>query len=205
MLCNASRLKRDGFAQREIATALAMSEGIVEKHVALGSRRCARLRSEDAFVVPSVLDSDAIGTVRRVDCHCNVPVPCSPGELRYNESLGGGAMMDLGCYPAHRARNVVGEEPNVISANADWHESGVDTAMEAEVEFARGATANVSCSMSENLSDRLDAGLTVPGEKGTLAVDNPLAPHIGHKLTLETDPGVVSEKLGSESTYYYQL
>ncbi|MDJ0749460.1 MAG: Gfo/Idh/MocA family oxidoreductase [Woeseiaceae bacterium] len=155
--------------------------------------------------VMELLDSGAIGTVLSMSSHFNVPIPSEPGELRYDKRLGGGAMMDLGCYPVHWVRNAAAEEPDVVSANADWHESGVDVAMEAELQFPLGATASVSCSMSENLPDKLDANLTVTGEEGTLAVDNPLAPHIGHELTLETDRGVVSEQFGSESTYHYQL
>ena len=155
--------------------------------------------------VVELLDSGAIGAVQRVACHFNVPIPFERTELRYNRSLGGGAMMDLGCYPIHWARSVVGEQPRVISANADWHESGVDIAMEAELEFPRGATANVSCSMSESLPDRLDAGLIVQGEKGTLVVENPLAPHVGHKLTLNTDRGAVSEQFDNTPTYHYQM
>ena len=38
-----------GFTQREIATELGISESTVEKHVALGSRRCARYMSQDAY------------------------------------------------------------------------------------------------------------------------------------------------------------
>ena len=41
-----------GFSQREIATELGISESTVEKHVALGSRRCARYMSEDVSAAP---------------------------------------------------------------------------------------------------------------------------------------------------------
>ena len=44
-----------GFSQREIATELGISESTVEKHVALGSRRCARYMSEDAIAAPQAL------------------------------------------------------------------------------------------------------------------------------------------------------
>ncbi|MGI9247736.1 MAG: RNA polymerase sigma factor [Woeseiaceae bacterium] len=44
-----------GYSQREIATELGISESTVEKHVALGSRRCARYMSEDAFAGPQAL------------------------------------------------------------------------------------------------------------------------------------------------------
>ena len=155
--------------------------------------------------VVSLLEAGAIGDVERVDCHFNVPVPYSPTELRYRRDLGGGAMMDLGCYPVHWARSLTGGRPEVIAASAEWHGSGVDIAMSAELVFPNGVRALLACSMSEHLPDRLDAGLKVTGSKGVLVVENPLAPHIGHKLTLDAGGDFSSETLDGQSTYYHQL
>lgn len=44
-----------GYSQREIAAELGISESTVEKHVALGSRRCAEYMSQDALPVPKAL------------------------------------------------------------------------------------------------------------------------------------------------------
>jgi predicted dehydrogenase len=41
----------------------------------------------------------------------NAICPIRPGELRYIEELGGGALMDLGCYCLHWIRTVAGDEP----------------------------------------------------------------------------------------------
>lgn len=155
--------------------------------------------------VLKLLDSGAIGTLREIKCHFNVPVVFSVAELRYNKHLGGGAMMDLGCYPVHWARTLTGEEPKVVSVNAEWHESGVDTAMGAELVFPSGIVANIRCSMSEKLPDRIDAYLKVIGEKGSLAAENPLAPQMGHELILESDGHDVSETFDRSTTYLYQL
>ena len=153
----------------------------------------------------SVLKAGTIGDLERVDCHFNVPVPYSPTELRYRKELGGGAMMDLGCYPVHWARTVAGGKPKVIAASAHWHETNVDVAMTAELEFPNGVSASLGCSMSEDLPDWLDAYLEVTGSNGVLTVENPLAPHIGHKLTLDVGGDCRSETLDGETTYYYQL
>ena len=59
--------------------------------------------------------------------------------------------------------------------------------------------------MHEQLREGLDAKLTVTGRKGVLSVDNPLAPHLGHKLTLDIDGESVSETRDGETTYLYQL
>ena len=155
--------------------------------------------------VLQIIESNAIGPVQRVDCDFNVPIPYRPGELRYEKKLGGGAMMDLGCYPVHWARSVIGGEPKVVAAATEQHESGVDVCTEAELEFPGGVSATVNCSMSESLPQKLDAELRVTGENGRLKVMNPLAPHIGHELILQTGSEHKLETVGGDTTYHHQL
>jgi predicted dehydrogenase len=45
----------------------------------------------------------------------------------------------------------------------------------------------------------------VTGETGRLIVDNPLAPHAGHALVVETAAGSRCEQVQGKSTYYHQL
>jgi hypothetical protein len=59
--------------------------------------------------------------------------------------------------------------------------------------------------MSDKLPEGLDAGLVVTGERGTMTVINPVAPHMGHELILETADGNNSEDVAGETTYAHQL
>ena len=155
--------------------------------------------------VIEIVKAGEIGEVERVDGHFNVPISYEPSEIRYSKHLGGGALMDLGCYPVHWARSVVDGRADVVAASADWHQSGVDVAMSAELRFPNGVAGFVRCSMHEQLREGLDAKLTVTGRQGVLSVDNPLAPHLGHKLTVDIDGESVSETRDGETTYHYQL
>jgi predicted dehydrogenase len=155
--------------------------------------------------VLELLDSGRIGAVREIDAHFNVAIVAAPGEIRYDPALGGGAMMDLGCYCMHWARSVMRAEPEVLSASADRHESGVDVAMRAVLAFPGGVQARLSSSMSEDLPEGLDAGLVITGEQGAIRVSNPLAPHHGNEIVLETADGTSSEEVAGDKTYAYQL
>ncbi len=155
--------------------------------------------------VLAVLDAGDIGAVRGIDAHFNVRIVAEPAEIRYNPALGGGAMMDLGCYCVHWARTVMGAEPEVLSAAAVLHETGVDVEMQAVLGFPSGVRARVSSSMSEDLPDTLDAGLIVEGEHGKMSVINPVAPHMGHELVVETPEGVTREEVAGDTTYHHQL
>ena len=155
--------------------------------------------------VLALVDAGRIGAVREIDAHFNVAIAAAPGEIRYDAELGGGAMMDLGCYCMHWARSIMGAEPEVLSASADRHESGVDVAMRAVLGFPGGVQARLSSSMSEDLPEGLDAGLVIRGEHGVIRVSNPLAPHHGNEIVLETNEGASSEEVAGDKTYAYQL
>ena len=86
-----------------------------------------------------------------------------------------------------------------------WHETGVDLSMEAQLEFPGGAIAKVFCSMDEHELDSSESAIVVNGSKGRMTVVNPLAPHAGNSLTLDTVDGRRSEEVPGQSTYYHQL
>ena len=72
-----------------------------------------------------------IGRIRHIEAVFNANLPDTPGELRYIEALGGGALMDLGCYCMHWIRTVAGDEPTVVKASARCATPGVDLDIEA--------------------------------------------------------------------------
>jgi glycerol kinase len=93
------------------------------------------------------LRAGAIGKIRHIEAVFNANLPDTPGELRYIEALGGGALMDLGCYCMHWIRTVAGDEPTIVSARARCGAPGVDLETEAELAFTSGPTATLKCSM----------------------------------------------------------
>lgn len=122
-----------------------------------------------------------LGRLQRVEGVFALP-DMADGDIRWDLSLGGGSLMDLGCYPVQWVRFVTGEEPTVVAAEATVGPPGVDAAMVAELVFPSGATGQIRSSMRGG-SER-EIGLTVTGERGRLEVLNPLAPQQGNQLVL---------------------
>ncbi len=153
----------------------------------------------------SQLRAGAIGRVTHVEAVFNADLPDTPGELRYIEKLGGGALMDLGCYCLHWIRTVVGDEPEVVKASARCITPGVDIQASAELAFPSGPTATLECSMQPS-DGRLFRRLRVHGDAGMLEFDNPVTPHSGATLSIEAPnaplPQIVS---GGETTFHHQL
>ncbi len=147
----------------------------------------------------------AIGRVLRIEADFNANLADSPGELRYLEALGGGAMMDLGCYCMHWIRTIAADEPTVVDARARCLSPGLDVAMEAELAFTSGPTGRLSCSMQPE-SGELFRRLRVQGSDGVLELDNPVSPHSGATLSIESPTAALPEIVsGGDTTFLHQL
>jgi len=143
----------------------------------------------------------ALGKLRSVEAMFDAPIPPTPGELRWSAEQGGGALMDLGCYPVHAVRSIVGAEPEVVGATGVF-ENGVDASMRADLVFPGGVTGAIACSMT---APGFSAKLIVAGDRGTLEIINFLAPQRGCRFTTVID-GVTREHcVDGPSTYAAQL
>ncbi len=153
-----------------------------------------------------------LGRLQSVSAVFTVAIP-DRSNIRYQLDLGGGSLMDLGCYPLQWVRHVAGGEPTVLEATAVQGPAGVDVSFTARLRFESGrgqaadglgdVEAEIHCSMADDVG--MVATLSATGSDGRLDVVNPLAPQRGNSLTLETADGVETERIESASTYHHQL
>jgi len=149
-----------------------------------------------------------IGKVEQCKAVFSVEIPQVEGELRHTLAIGGGALMDLGCYPVHWVRTLLGGEGRVVSAEAHEGLAGIDLQMHATLDFGAGVSAEIETSMAEGA--RRLAAVEVIGQTGKLGMYNPIAPHMGYRIEYwpegSSEPQVVSQAdAGGRTTYDYQL
>lgn len=151
--------------------------------------------------IVDILHKGEIGAVRSIEASFHVPIPRSADEFRWSAGLGGGALMDLGCYPLQWARVVARAEPSVTSSRMRLVD-GVDVETVAELAFPAGARARVSCRMD---GEGMEALLRIEGTGGTLRAVNPLAPQMGHLLEVQSNGADRKETVTGPSTFAAQL
>jgi predicted dehydrogenase len=143
----------------------------------------------------------ALGALHSGAAEFDVAIAKKSGELRWSRELGGGAMMDLGCYPLHAMRTLTGAEPQIASAHAQFDEGGADAAMHAELVFPGGVSVSIGCSMIAPFNVRL----RLDGARGRLEITNFVAPHRGCRFITTVDGQTVEQPTGGPSTYAAQL
>jgi predicted dehydrogenase len=150
--------------------------------------------------IREIVQSGLLGTVTAITSQFDVPIPETPGEIRWDGAVGGGALWDLGVYPLFWLRASMGQEPALVSAAHTLNSKGADIWSDAIFRFPCGATGSIRCSMEREFA----AWLRVEGSRGTLFVDNPLSPH-DQALTLTIDGETTEERFTSRPTYAFQL
>lgn len=147
--------------------------------------------------------SGAIGKVCAMKADFSVAIQFVPEELRHRPDLGGGALMDLGCYPAHWLRTVAGSEPRVVSARIEEGVPGIDLVTEAELEFPGGIPARLRTSMKPDQAFK--AFLAIQGSEGVLRAMNPIHPTRGHSISIQRGKDVTRYTVDGMTTFDYQL
>jgi predicted dehydrogenase len=151
--------------------------------------------------VREIVAGGALGRIAEVSARFAVPL--RPTDIRYDLALAGGATMDLGCYVLQMLRHFTGEAPRVVAARAREGPPGIDVEMTFDVDYESGAVGRGECAMHEGV--RVGASFEARGERGSVRVTNPVAPHIGNQITLFVDGRETTESVPGDTTFVYQL
>lgn len=146
---------------------------------------------------------DEVGKLSRpVTLETEFSIPQIPrSNIRYQLPLGGGALMDLGCYTVHWVRTLLGE-PDSVEAEMESTVPGVDDTTSGVMRFADGSVGRIRCSMSGSSDIRV---LEAASRNGRVRADNPLHPYEGNRLTWEIEGQAGDEEVTGPTTFEAQL
>ena len=110
--------------------------------------------------IDSLCDSDKkIEINSSFGFHAEIPID---HRLR-NPILGGGAIMDVGCYPLSMSKLLAGRilkkpyaDPISIEASGNLDETGVDSNSKARIFFSENIEANISCAINKEYENNLE-------------------------------------------------
>jgi len=153
-----------------------------------------------------ILGSGELGELQHVETVMDMPAP-DDTDPRWSLELGGGALMDLGCYSLHSQRVLapfLGGEPELVGAKGGERAGhpGVDEWLTAELRFPNGVSGTAGCNMA---SDHHQMSHRLIGSAGEAVITDFVNPHNDDRLIVTTEEGARTEHLGNRSSYTYQL
>ena len=153
-----------------------------------------------------LLAGGELGELQRVETMVAIPAP-QDSDPRWSLPLAGGAVMDLGCYSLHAVRMLApwaGGAPSLVSARGGERAGapGVDEWLDADLTFPNGATASARCHMAY---DELEMSCRITGSGGEVLAPNFVLPQMDDRIVIRTPDGERTERLGTRSSYTYQL
>ncbi|RYX84423.1 oxidoreductase [bacterium] len=123
-----------------------------------------------------LVQSGIIGDVQFIQASFGFRAGFNPNSRLYNNELGGGGILDVGCYAVSMSRLIAGAatgqgfaEPLKVVAQGRVGESGVDEVAAATLSFPGGITAQVSTAVAVNLENTV----RIFGTEGQLFVPSP--------------------------------
>ncbi|MFB3737869.1 MAG: Gfo/Idh/MocA family protein [Candidatus Velamenicoccus archaeovorus] len=194
-----------------VEAAAAGKHVLCEKPLAVNHEGAARIveaaRRNDVFLLEAfayrchpqterlveLLRHERIGEVRMIDAVFGYDAGPEPTNYLMVHELGGGAILDVGCYTTSMAHLIAAAAtgrtvaPTVeVTGAACFGPTGVDHTTAATLTFDGGLVARVACSIQADL----DSCVRIYGSAGRITVPSPWLPgRIGSEATIVVEAG----------------
>lgn len=119
-------------------------------------------------MIKSVIDAGEIGEIRGIHGTFTFNAAENTANVRFQRSMGGGSIYDIGCYPISAARLILGSEPLAATVHAFFspEHDHVDMMASGLLEFPDSVSLTFDCGMWAAFRNTLE----ILGTKGRIEV-----------------------------------
>ena len=142
-------------------------------------------------VIKEILDQKEIGEIISIESSFGFKVKkIKPDSRLFNKKLGGGSILDVGCYPLSFLNLLFKDNSDykISNVSGGFTTTGVDDHAEAEILI----NDSINCSLRVSIKDNLDNKIKIKGSNGEIIVNNPWLPD--KKSTLDIKSGTSFHK-----------
>ena len=122
----------------------------------------------------NVFEQNDIGEIIKIESNFGYKSRVKPNSRIYNKELGGGALLDLGCYPISFLMLFCKDIDlfKFVNKKILLAETGVDKYAEAKILYDNNINIEIKVSISSNLDNRC----IIKGTKGKIIISDPWIP-----------------------------
>ena len=155
-----------------------------------------------------IIASGELGKVGFIQTSFGFRCPGGPEHRVMNKAVGGGGVLDVGCYNASLARLLAGAalgkpfaEPESLRATGYLGPSGADYITSASLTFGE----HIQAVMSVSIETPLPNNAIVCGSRGQMLIENPWGCHGSIRVTGTDKPYELSFDTSARNLYSYEI
>jgi len=153
--------------------------------------------------VKELVDEGALGDLRLIRAAFTFQIDDDGEDVRlFSAELGGGSLMDVGCYCINLMRLLTGEEPDRVTASAVYgKESGVDEWLVGTLTFPSGVLGVLDCGFRSLERHTYE----VRGSAGHLIADEAFGTPVGQSMSIRFWQGDTYQEMSFAPANHYTI
>ncbi len=155
-------------------------------------------------LLKKLISDNEIGKIEKIESSFGFKTKVKPSSRLFNKELGGGAILDVGCYPISFLMLFEKKKNNIVFKNkkVSLASTGVDDYAEANMLISNNISANIKVSLKENLINNC----VIKGTNGEIIIPSPWIQSKKTFIEIKSNKKYYKRFINSEkSTYAYQI
>ena len=150
--------------------------------------------------VLNLIDNDEIGNIEKIESTFGFKARYRPSSRLYNKELGGGSILDLGCYPISFFMLFAKLQEKIFISNKklNYAKSGVDDEATATLNYDNKFEGKIHVSIKSNLEN----SCTIYGSKGFIKVKEPWSPSNNDVIEISSKKHFYVKQIKSNLSVY---
>jgi predicted dehydrogenase len=152
-----------------------------------------------------ILKKNEIGKIKKIKTSFGFKVKkINLSSRLFNKKLGGGVLLDLGCYPLSFLMlcDDEVEKYKILKKNISYSSTGIEDEVELEIITSKNIIAEIRISFKQNY----DNSCVIEGENGKIIISNPWLPKEGNAIEVKMrDRSYIQISDSNKSAYAHQI
>ncbi len=152
------------------------------------------------LLIKEMLDNGQIGNLQLIRgsfCYTNT----RPSDIRFDPSLGGGALWDVGCYPVGYSNFLTGSPPYEVYGRQVTGPTGIDVLFAGQLHFPGSEISQFECSFITEPR----VGMEIIGDKGRITIPDPFKPSKSTHIAVQINGKERSVEIKGQELYQGEI